>query len=368
MRNARAAVVEGPGSPFTVQEVELDGPREHEVLVRMVATGLCHTDLGVRAGGIPFPLPGVLGHEGAGVVEEVGAGVDGLVPGTPVVASFTSCGRCDNCVAGRPARCRTWVPDNLLTGVRDDGSSAIRRAGVPVGSHFFGQSALCSHAVMDERSVVLVPVDVDLRYVAPLGCSGVTGFGSVRNVLRVTAGSSLAVLGTGAVGLFAVVAARLAGADPLIAVDIVPERLDLARELGATHTVNPDQENLGARLAAITGPRGLANAFDTTAVPGVMRAALDTLGTGGTLAFCGAPPPGTELCVDVQAMLVGKRIVGITMGDADPHRLVPQLTELYARGELPLERLVRHYPLADVEQAASDMHHGVTVKPVVVFG
>lgn len=368
MRNARAAVVEGPGAPFTVQEIELEGPREHEVLVRMTATGVCHTDLGVRAGGLPFPLPGVLGHEGAGVVEEVGPGVRGLTHGTPVLASFTSCGTCDGCAQGHPAYCRTWVPRNLLAGARDDGSSALRRGGVPLGGHFFGQSAFATHAVMDERSVVPVPHGVDLRLLAPLGCAGVTGVGSVTEVLQVRPGQSLVVTGTGAVGLCAVMAAHLAGAGPLVAVDLVPERLALARELGATHTVDPAQEDLGARLSEIVGPRGWDCVFDTTGVPEVMRAGLDALGTCGTLAFCGAPPPGTQVRVDVQSMLVGKRIVGITMGGADPHRLIPRLVELYTEGRMPLDRLVRHYALEDIEQAASDMHHGVTVKPVVVFG
>ncbi|MDQ1287849.1 MAG: aryl-alcohol dehydrogenase [Actinomycetota bacterium] len=368
MRSARAAVVEGAGAPFAVQEIDLDGPREDEVLVELVASGMCHTDLGIQASGVPFPLPGVLGHEGAGIVLEAGSAVRGVKAGDKVLASFTSCGTCDGCAAGRPSYCRTWLRRNLFAGRRDDGTSPLHRDGVPIGGHFFGQSSFADHAVMDARSVVPVPHDTDLSLLAPLGCAVMTGFGAVRNVLRVTPGRAVAVLGTGAVGLSGIIAAALAGADPLIAIDILPQRLDLARELGATHAVDAGTEPVGDRLAEITHGAGLDLAFDTTGVPRVMRTVLDALGTGGTLATCAAPPPGTELPVDVAGILVGKTVTGITMGAADPQVMIPQLVALHEEGQLPMVRLVRHYPLADIGRAASDMRAGRTVKPVILLG
>jgi aryl-alcohol dehydrogenase len=367
MRAARAAVLTAPGDPFTVQQIEVGDPLDTEVLVRVTATGLCHTDLGVRFGAIPFPRPGVIGHEGAGVVEAVGSAVTGLSPGQKVVLSFSSCGRCDCCAGGRPAYCRTWPARNLFAGARDDGTSPLSRNGTPVAGHFFGQSSLAEYAVTDARCVVPVPDDADLTVLAPLGCAVITGFGAIRSVLSVQQGTGLAVLGTGAVGLNAVCAAHLAGADPLIGVDVVPERLALARELGATHTIDAGARDLSAALVEITGTGGLDGVLDTTGDPAVVRTGLGVLGTRGALALCGAPPPGTEFAVDIQSMLTGKRIVGLTMGDAVPADLVPLLVALHASRQLPLERLIRHYPLDDIEQAVSDMHTGRTVKPVIVF-
>ncbi|MDQ1294697.1 MAG: aryl-alcohol dehydrogenase [Actinomycetota bacterium] len=367
MRPARAAVLSTPGDPFTVQQIEVGDPLDTEVLVRLTATGLCHTDLGVRFGAIPFPRPGVIGHEGAGVLETVGNAVTGLSPGQKVVLSFSSCGHCDGCVGGSPAYCRTWHALNLFAGARDDGTSPLSRDGTPVAGHFFGQSSLAEYAVADVRCVVPVPDDADLTVLAPLGCAVITGFGAIRSVLRVQPGTSLAVLGTGAVGLNAVRAAHLAGAGPIIGVDVVPERLALARDLGATHTIDARTHDLPTALAEIIGTRGLVGVLDTTGDPTVVHAALGALGTRGALALCGAPPPGTEFAVDIQSMLAGKRIVGLTMGDAVPADLVPSLVALHASGQLPLERLIRHYPLDDIEQAVSDMHTGRTVKPVIVF-
>lgn len=367
MITTRAAVLEKPGSPFEVQDVTLDDLRPDEVLVRMVAAGLCHTDLGVQAGGIPFALPGILGHEGAGVVVEVGSAVAKVGPGDQVVLSFTSCGRCLRCRDGHPAYCDTWVPRNLITGVRDDGSATVHRGGEPLGGHFFGQSSFAAHAVVDERSVVRVDGAAPLEYLAPLGCGVQTGFGTVWNILRPDPGTSLAVFGTGAVGLAAVMAADLLPLGPIVAVDRVQERLDLALELGATHTVNAETEDVAAALADITGGRGLGHAIDTTAVPAVVRTAVDALGVRGTAAIVGAPPLGTEVSFEVQSLLPGKRIMGVTLGDGEPDTLIPHLVDLYRRGRLPLDRLVRHYSLDELNLAAEDMHHGRTIKPVIRF-
>lgn len=365
-KSTRAAVLMAPQTSFEVQDVELDDLRENEVLVRMVATGVCHTDLGVWAGGIPFPLPGVIGHEGAGVIEEVGSGVTGIVPGDKVVLSYTSCGVCPSCQGGHPAYCTSWLPNNLFNGTRADGSPTILLGGSGIGGHFFAQSSFAQHAIAEERNVVVVDADADLTQLAPLGCGVITGFGSVWNALDLQPGERMAVFGTGAVGMSGLVAARLREPEVLIAVDIIPERLELAMELGATHAVNGADEDVVERIAEITGGAGLTAAFETTGVPAVARSAIDALGALGRLVVCAAPPPGTEIPVDYQGILPGKTVRGVTMGDADPKVLIPQLVELVKSGQLPLGRLIKHYRLEDLDAAAGDMHHGVTVKPVIL--
>ncbi|WP_427165098.1 NAD(P)-dependent alcohol dehydrogenase [Streptomyces sp. C1-1] len=363
----RAAVVESGGAPFTLADVELDEPGPHEAVVRMVATGLCHTDLGVASGGLPFPLPGVLGHEGAGVVEAVGPAVTGVAPGDHVVLSFTSCGECRNCDGGHPAYCATWLPLNLIGGRRADGSGTISRDGEPLGGHFFGQSSFAERALVDERSLVKVDPDVPLESIAPLGCGVQTGVGAVWNVLKPATGSTVVVLGAGAVGLSAVMAAALTPATTVIAVDRVAERLLLARELGATHTVNAGEEELGEALAGITAGQGADGVVETTGNVGVLRQGVDALAARGTLVVVGAPPFGTEVALDVNGLLGGKRVVGLTLGDAETQSFIPSLVRLVKDGRLPLHRLISTYPFADIDQAVRDMRAGKAIKPVLTF-
>ncbi|MFI7407161.1 NAD(P)-dependent alcohol dehydrogenase [Streptomyces sp. NPDC049627] len=363
----RAAVVESGGAPFTLSDVELDEPGPHEAVVRMVATGLCHTDLGVASGGLPFPLPGVLGHEGAGVVEAVGPSVTGVAPGDHVVLSFTSCGECRNCRGGHPAYCATWLPLNLIGGRRADGTSTISRDGEALGGHFFGQSSFAERAVVDERSLVKVDPEVPLASIAPLGCGVQTGVGAVWNVLKPVTGSTVVVLGAGAVGLSAVMAAALTPATTIVAVDRVGERLELAKELGATHTVNAAEADLGEALAGITGGQGADGVVETTGNVGVLRQGVDALAARGTLVVVGAPPFGTEVALDVNGLLGGKRVVGLTLGDAETQTFIPSLVRLVKEGRLPLHRLVSTYPFADIDQAVRDMGAGKAIKPVLTF-
>ncbi|MEU3337829.1 NAD(P)-dependent alcohol dehydrogenase [Streptomyces sp. NPDC002144] len=365
--STRAAVVESGGAPFTLSEVELDEPGPHEALVRMVATGLCHTDLGVASGGLPFPLPGVLGHEGAGVVEAVGSAVTGVAPGDHVVLSFTSCGECRNCNGGHPAYCASWLPLNLIGGRRADGSSTISRDGEPLGGHFFGQSSFAERALVDERSLVKVDADVPLESIAPLGCGVQTGVGAVWNVLKPVTGSTVVVLGAGAVGLSAVMAASLTPATRIVAVDRVAERLCLARKLGATHTVDAGDTDLGEALAEITGGQGADGIVETTGNVAVLRQGVDALAARGTLVVVGAPPFGTEVALDVNGLLGGKQVVGLTLGDAETQSFIPSLVRLVKEGRLPLHRLISTYPFADIDQAVRDMGAGKAIKPVLTF-
>ncbi|MFE0331975.1 NAD(P)-dependent alcohol dehydrogenase [Streptomyces sp. NPDC058960] len=363
----RAAVVESGGAPFTLSEVELDDLGPGEALVRMVATGLCHTDLGVASGGLPFPLPGVLGHEGAGIVEAVGPNVTGVEPGDHVVLSFTSCGGCRNCRDGHPAYCATWLPLNLIGGRRADGTSTVSRDGTPLGGHFFGQSSFAERALVDERSLVKVDPEVPLASIAPLGCGVQTGVGAVWNVLRPRAGSTLVVLGAGAVGLSAVMAAALTPAARIIAVDRVAERLALAKELGATHTVNAAEADLADALALLTDGQGADGVVETTGSVAVLRQGADALAARGALVVVGAPPFGTEVALDVNGLLPGKQIVGITLGDSETQTFIPALVQLVKEGRLPLDRLIGTYPFAEIDQAVRDMSAGKTIKPVLTF-
>ncbi|WP_030674990.1 NAD(P)-dependent alcohol dehydrogenase [Streptomyces cellulosae] len=363
----RAAVVESGGAPFTLSDVELDEPGPHEAVVRMVATGLCHTDLGVAGGGLPFPLPGVLGHEGAGVVETVGSAVTGVVPGDHVVLSFTSCGDCRNCRGGHPAYCAGWLPLNLIGGRRADGTSTISRDGEPLGGHFFGQSSFAERALVDERSLVKVDPEVPLESIAPLGCGVQTGVGAMWNVLKPVTGSTIVVLGAGAVGLSAVMAAALTPATNIVAVDRVGERLSLAKELGATHTVHAGEADLGEALAEITGGQGADGIVETTGNVAVLRQGVDALAARGTLVIVGAPAFGTEVALDVNGMLGGKQVVGLTLGDAETQTFIPALVRLVKEGRLPLHRLISTYPFADIDQAVRDMGAGKAIKPVLTF-
>jgi aryl-alcohol dehydrogenase len=360
-----AAIVESAGAPFTLTRIDLDDPRPGEVLVRIVAAGLCHTDLGVAAGALPFPLPGVLGHEGAGIVEAVGSGVTSVVPGDRVLLSFTSCGACGNCRDGHPAYCATWLPANLLGGRRADGSATLTRGGQPVGGHFFGQSSFARHALADERSVVKVAPDAPLDLLAPLGCGVLTGAGAIWNVLKPRPGATLMITGAGAVGLSAVMAARLSPAGRIIVVDRVAGRLKLAGELGATDTVDTTGRDLADAVAELTGGHGVDGVVETTGAVGVLQAGVGALAARGTAVIVGAPAFGTAVPVDVNHMLGGRTVTGLTLGDSETQALIPVLVDLVTSGRLPIDRLVRHYAFEDIQQAVTDVVAGDTIKPVL---
>lgn len=362
-----AAVVESPGSGFALAEVELESPRDDEVLVRMTATGLCHTDLGVAHGALPFPLPGVLGHEGSGVVEEVGAAVSSVQPGDHVLLSFTSCARCDACRSGHPAYCDTWLTANLIGGQRADGTSPITREGKTVGGHFFGQSSFAQHAIVDERSLVKVDPGAPLDVLAPLGCGVMTGVGAIWNVLAPRPGSSILITGAGAVGLSALMAARLTPATTIIVADRAPARLELATALGATAVIDTTKVDLNEAVAQLTDGRGVDGVVESTGNVDVLRMSVLALAVRGTAVVVGAPAFGTEVPVDVNFMIPGRTVTGLTLGDAETRSLIPTLVELVSSGRLPIDRLITHYAFDDITQAAEDMATGVTIKPVLRF-
>lgn len=367
MTPTTAAVVESAGAEFTLADVDLDQPAPGEVLVHLVATGLCHTDLGVAAGGLPFPLPGVLGHEGAGLVEAVGPGVETVRPGDRVLLSFTSCGECANCRDGHPAYCETWLPANLLGGRRADGTATLARGGRPIGGHFFGQSSFARLALADARSVIKVADDAPLELLAPLGCGVQTGAGAVWNVLKPRTGATLLISGAGAVGLSAVMATRFTGAARVMVADRVGDRLALAEELGATDTIDTTGADLAEAVADLTGGRGVDGVVETTGAVSILRAGIAALAPRGTAAIVGAPPFGTEVGVDVNHLLAGRTITGVTLGDSETQSLIPALVRMATAGAFPVDRIIRHYPFEEIQQAAEDVRSGKTIKPVLQF-
>jgi aryl-alcohol dehydrogenase len=353
----RAAVVKEVGAPFEVTEVEIDDPRPGEVQVRMTATGVCHTDAIMRGGWMPFGWPGVLGHEGAGVVEKVGAGVQSVVPGDHVVLAPAYCGHCEQCLSGHPSYC---LNSGALTlaGARSDGSTSFSLDGQPVASHFFGQSSFAALTNAYESSVVKVDESVPLDILGPLGCGIQTGAGSVLNVLRPETGSSIAIFGTGAVGSAALLAARAAGCTTIIMVDIV--------ELGATHVVNSKEEDPVAKIREITGGAGVKYALDTTGNKFVFPQLLASVGTRGHAGLVGAAPLGTEVGIDVGSLLfTGLQLSMILEGDSEPQVFIPRLIEMYKAGIFPFDKLISFYDVDQIEEAFADSERGEALKPVL---
>ena len=367
--NARGAITAAQDAAFEMRDIIVDEPRNDEILVRVVAAGICHTDLSVRRQITPFPLPGLLGHEGAGIVEHVGHNVRNLHEGDHVVVSFNFCGECTACTTGRPVQCDTWVPRNLLGGSRPDGSSPVRLAdGGHLHAHFFGQSSFATHIVVNAAAAVRVPSDAPLELLAPMVCGFQTGCATMLQVLSPGLGDTVAVFGTGAVGLSAIMAARLTPAARIIAIDVAPERLALARELGADDTVNPATDDPVEALNDLTSGRGVDRILESSGRTTVLRQALDAMAIDATVAIVGAPPFGSEVPVDVpDAIVKGPRIIGVNQGRAVPRVAIPALVDLMLAGRLPLDRLVRTYAFADINDAAHDMHAGTTIKPVLLM-
>ncbi|WP_226008378.1 NAD(P)-dependent alcohol dehydrogenase [Natrinema salinisoli] len=364
----QAAVVNEEGASFEIEEVNLDEPRPDEVLVRVVGCGICHTDLIVRDQMYPTPLPAVLGHEGAGVVEKVGEDVTRVEPGDHVVMSFDYDGTCKSCRDGHPAFCERAY-DYCFGGVRpEDGTSPISLDGEEISGRFFGQSSFATYAIASERNAVPVGDDVPLELLGPLGCGIQTGAGGVINSLNAQAGSTIAIFGAGSVGLAAVMAAELKGCTDIISVDLKPNRLEKALEVGATKTVNPEKvDDVVEEVRELTG--GVDYALETTGVPTVAEQATEVLTQLGTLGIIGAPALGTEASYDVNNLILnGRSITGIVQGDSDPQQFIPDLIELYRQGKFPFDELVTYYDFKDIEQAIEDAESGETIKPILRMG
>ena len=360
-----AAVVGAPSTPFVIDTLELSDPRPNEVLVRIVASGMCHTDLHGRDGYFPtMPYPAVFGHEGAGVVEATGTAVEAIAPGDHVIISFPWCGSCPNCRRHMPSHC-LQSPKLKMSGTRPDGSTPIAKDGAPVYGAFFQQSSFATHAIADARFVVKIRRDAPLDRVGPFACSIQTGAGAVFNAIEPTAGDSLVVFGVGGVGLSGLLAAKLLGCDPIIAVDIHEHRLALARELGATHTINHTTcRNVVGEVLKITG-YGARFSLETSALPASLQAAVQVLMPLGTCVLLGSARRGIEASLEMPFLQNGRTLRGVIQGWSRPETFLPRLVDLMMSGQLPVERMMTFYDLAEINRAAADAIAGTTIKAVL---
>jgi aryl-alcohol dehydrogenase len=359
----QAAVLRDPAGAYVIETVELAAPAADEVLVRIVGAGMCHTDV-VPRGGVMAAPPVITGHEGSGVVESVGAEVVGVQVGDHVVLSFDSCGRCANCTANQPAYCDTFIPRNL-SGRNLDGSTPVRDAdGKEVSARWFGQSSFATHCLATARNVVVVDKALPLELLGPLGCGIQTGAGSILCAMDVQPGTSLVVFGAGAVGLAAVMAGRVAGATTIVAVDLQPHRRELALELGATHVLDGADADIVAEVIGITGG-GAQYGFDTTGIPAVIKNGLMSLRMTGTMGLVGVQMG--DLVLDAFSAL-GKTMINILEGSAKPQEFIPRMIQLWQDGRFPFDRLIRTYPMSEINEAEQSSLSGGTIKPVLIPG
>jgi aryl-alcohol dehydrogenase len=360
----RAAVVFETGGEFSIEQLELTDPKDDELLVRVVGVGICHTDLVARDGHLPIPPPpSVFGHEGAGVVEKVGARVTKVKPGDHVVLSWDCCGTCSSCKSGRDPYCLNFFLHNFH-GARPDGSATLRKGGQVIRGSFFCQSSFADFALANERSVVKVRDDIPLEILGPMGCGVMTGAGAVMNSLHPRPGSSIAVFGVGTVGMSAVLAAVVVGCTTIIGVDIDQDRLETAQEFGATHVVNAGEADPVEAIRDITGG-GADLSLECVGNPRVLRQAVDALPRCGVCGLLGAVPPGTEVSLDMDLLMNGRTVTGIIQGDAIPDLFIPRLIELYSQGRFPFDRMIRFYPLDEINKAVADLEEGRVIKAVL---
>lgn len=363
-----AAVAREPHGPFSIETVAVEAPRAGEVLVRIVGVGLCHTDLVFRDQFAPYPLPAVLGHEGAGIVEAVGEGVADLAPGDRVVLGFSSCGHCPRCDEGLPSYCREFPPLNYAGMRLDDGSKAYANGDEAIASHFFGQSSFAGHAVVRARNVVKIEdPEAPLELLGPLGCGFQTGAGGVMRSMACPAGSSIAIVGGGPVGLAAVMGAVIQGCSTIVLIEPVAARRQLALDLGATQVIDPAAGDVTEALRALL-PDGVDFAFDTSGRVEAIQAVLGALTSRGMLGLVGVPPRAEDaLTINLAGMITyGQRVVGIMEGDSDPQRFIPELIAAHRAGRFPFDRLVKTFPLSAINEAIDAQKRGECVKVVLI--
>lgn len=360
--NVRAAVFHGPGQPLSIETLQLDDPRGDEVLVKVLATGLCHTDLHIMDGHYPQAVPAVLGHESSGVVVAVGDAVTDLSPGDHVIPFLLpECGECPNCLSGKT---------NICLRMRDRiGSDFTRfsKAGQPVHS-FTGLGTFADHFVVKADRVARIRSDANPEGACYLSCGGATGLGSVRHA-AVDTTSSVAVFGLGGIGLNVVQGARLAGAPIIIGVDINPEKEAIARSMGATHFVDASTcSDVPAAVIALTG-MGATHSFECVGNPGVMRDAIDAANPFyGRCTLIGVAPAGAEISTSIQGLSMGKTCGGLMMGGLKPRSDLPRLVEHYAEGRVDLDSLISHrLPLERINEGFDLMRRGQSIRTIITF-
>ena len=364
----KAAVVFEQSGSFQVESLQLSEPNDDEVLVRVAAAGICHTDLAGRDGHLPIPAPpSVFGHEGAGIVEKVGKQVKKVKPGDHVVLGWSSCGECIPCRSGYDPYCANFFPLNF-GGARPDGTTTLRKSDQIIHGSFFGQSSFANFTLANQQNVVKVREDVPLEILGPMGCGIRTGAGAVMNTLHPKPGASIAVFGVGPVGMSAILAAIVCGCTTIIAVDINSDRLEMAKKFGATHTIHSGKADPVAAIQEITG-EGADYTLECVGNPKVLRQAVDSLPRGGprcgVCGLLGVVPPGTEVVLEMDKIMNGRTVKGIIAGDSVPDLFIPILIELYRQGRFPFDRLITFYPFDEINKAVEDMEKGRVMKPVL---
>lgn len=361
-----AAVAYEGMQDFQYEEVSIEEPRDNEILVKIAGVGLCHTDLLGKGGMIPYPFPAVFGHEGAGIVEQVGAAVTKVKTGDAVVLSFRSCNHCDRCDESNPAYCRT-LPELNFTGRRDDGSSSLSNEKGAISSNFFGQSSFGDYAMCYEANIVKVDKDLPIELMGPLGCGIQTGVGAVTRSLSATKGSSILIAGGGTVGLSAVMGAVIAECSAIILVEPMASRRELAKSFGATHCIDPSSVNSVSEEVRSFFSQGLDYAIDATGIPAVQQSAFKCLGSKGVLGLVGVTPPGVQPPGSIFEMInSGITIKGIMEGDSEPDSFIPELIIHYKAGRLPFDQMIKTYKLSEINQAVAEQHNGDVVKAVMI--
>jgi alcohol dehydrogenase len=371
----RAAVLDRMGTeppyavskPLRIAEVELDPPGRGEILVRIAAAGLCHSDLSVINGDRPRPMPMALGHEAAGIVEAIGEDVPDLVPGDHVVMVFMpSCGHCTPCAEGRPALCEPGAAANgagtLLSGAR-----RLHCDGVVV-NHHLGVSGFAEYAVMSRRSVVKIDRDLPLDEAALFGCAVLTGVGAVVNTAGLKPGQSAAVIGLGGVGLSSLLGAIASGARQVVAIDLSDDKLGLARQLGASDTVNARDPDAAEQVRALSGG-GVDFAFEMAGSARAMELAFKITRRGGATITAGLPPPTATLALPLVQLVAEERTVkGSYIGTCVPTRDIPRYIALYRAGRLPVDRLMSgKLSLDQINEGFDRLHDGTAVRQVIEF-
>jgi S-(hydroxymethyl)glutathione dehydrogenase/alcohol dehydrogenase len=346
----KAAVFYGVDKPVAVREVQLKDPGPGEVRVRLKAAGLCHSDLSVIDGTIPYPVPVVLGHEGAGIIDAVGSGVTSVKEGEAVIVSTLShCGRCPACELGKPTQCRNAPSPKDSLPFTVDGKPAFQ---------FANASVFAEATVVREQGAIPIDKRVPFDRACLIGCGIMTGFGAVINRAKVETGATMAVFGVGGIGLNCVQGGVLAGASKIIAVDVMPQKLEWARRFGATHVIDSSKEDAVAAVRDLTGG-GADYTFEAVGNIAVIKQALEALGPGGALTIVGVPKMGTSFDFVVHALYQNKAILGCRYGTARPRVDFPMLAELYLNGRLKIDELItRHYPLAEFDAAIADLRGG----------
>lgn len=362
------AVIEKLNAEFKLESLEVDDqPKAHEVLVHVVVSGICHTDEAVRNGSAgEYPYPGVVGHEGAGIVEKVGSQASTVKVGDHVILSYDYDGTCHNCLTGHPSSCINWAKLNK-TGTRPDGSFAFTRDdGSPI-HNFFNQSSFTTETLVQERNVTVIDKDIDLRKVGPLGCGFVTGSGTVFNGLKPKEGDTIAIVGTGAVGSGALMAAKIKGCSKIICVDIHDSRLEMAKELGATDTINSLKENWVDKVKELTNGEGVNFAIDTTGISAIMHQAITALASGGHLAPIAVTAKTLEFMPWNELTALQKHVDSVLMGDAIPQLALQKLINFWKAGQFPFDKLEKFYTFEQINEANKASNDGSVIKPVMII-